>query len=60
MSEQLELFEEYENKFNKKLWISISSKVRNEVINILAQMSKSAIEAGRIRDCNNIKEIENE
>ena len=60
MDEQLELFEAGMRNSRKRLWQSIPLETQLEVIQVLAQMGKEAIQASRDAQSKSRKESDNE
>lgn len=60
MDEQLELFEAGMRNCRKRLWQSIPLETQLEVIHVLAQMGKEAIQASRDAQSKRRKESDDE
>ncbi len=60
MDEQLELFEAEMRNWRKRLWQSIPLETQLEVIHVLAQMGKEAIQASRDAQSKRRKESDDE
>ncbi len=60
MDEQLELFEAGMRNWRKRLWQSIPLETQLEVIHVLAQMGKEAIQASRDAQSKRRKESDDE
>ena len=60
MDEQLELFEARMRNWRKRLWQSIPLETQLEVIHVLAEMGKEAIQASRDAQSKSRKESDNE
>jgi len=60
MGEQLELFETQHSQWVRRLWQSIPPEMRTEIIGVLAQMGKAALQASRAEGGRKSKGDENE
>ncbi len=60
MGEQLELFETAERQWIKRLWESMPPEVREEVIDLLAEIGKTALKARKAGNNDENKEEWNE
>jgi len=60
MDEQLELFEAGMRNWRKRLWQSIPPETRQDVIHVLAQMGKEALQGARDAQSKRRKESDDE
>ena len=60
MGEQLELFETAERQWIKRLWESMSPEARKEVVDLLAEIGKTALKVRKAGNNDENKEEWNE